>query len=82
MISRAGRVAFAGDDLLSGTAEEKAGAVESFVAYAGRYTIHGDQVVHHVEVSLFPNWGEACIPNRRNDGWRSALATAWKSHPD
>jgi hypothetical protein len=30
--------------------------VEGFVAYAGRYTFHGDRVVHHVELSLFPNW--------------------------
>lgn len=56
MISRAGRAAFAANDLLSGTVEEKARAVEGFVAYAGRYTFHGDRVVHHVEVSLFPNW--------------------------
>jgi hypothetical protein len=56
MISRAGRPAFTGGDLLSGTAEEKARAVEGFVAYAGRFTFHGDRVVHHVELSLFPNW--------------------------
>jgi hypothetical protein len=56
MISRAGRAVFAGNDLLSATAEEKARAVEGFVAYAGRYTFHGDRVVHHVELSLFPNW--------------------------
>ena len=56
MISRAGRAAFAGGDLLSGTAEEKTRAVEGFVAYAGRYTFYGDRVVHHVELSLFPNW--------------------------
>src|SRR5215207_5338630 len=28
-----------------------------FVAYAGRYSFHGDRVIHHVELSLFPNWG-------------------------
>jgi hypothetical protein len=42
--------------LLSGATEEKARAVEGFVAYAGRYSFHGDRVVHHVELSLFPNW--------------------------
>jgi hypothetical protein len=26
------------------------------VAYAGRYSFHGDRVIHHVELSLFPNW--------------------------
>jgi hypothetical protein len=55
-ISRKGRARFAASDLLSGTAEEKARALEGFVAYAGRYTFHGDRVIHHVELSLFPNW--------------------------
>jgi Lipocalin-like domain len=55
-ISRSGRAGFAAGDLLSGTAEEKARAMEGFVAYAGRYTFHGDRVIHHVELSLFPNW--------------------------
>ena len=56
MISRAGRTRFDSDDLLGGATEEKARAVEGFVAYAGRYSFHGDRVVHHVELSLFPNW--------------------------
>jgi hypothetical protein len=55
-ISRRGRAGFAAGDLLSGATEEKARAVEGFVAYAGRYSFHGDRVVHHVELSLFPNW--------------------------
>jgi Lipocalin-like domain len=56
MISRAGRARFAAADLLGGTTEKRARAVEGFVAYAGRYSFHGDRVVHHVELSLFPNW--------------------------
>jgi hypothetical protein len=55
-ISRAGRARFAAGDLLGGTTEEQARAVEGIVAYAGRYSFHGDRVVHHVELSLFPNW--------------------------
>jgi hypothetical protein len=55
-ISRRGRAEFAAGDLLSGTTEEKARAMEGFVAYAGRYSFHGDRVIHHVELSLFPNW--------------------------
>jgi hypothetical protein len=55
-ISRRGRARFAAGDLLSGTTEEKAQAMEGFVAYAGRYSFHGDRVIHHVELSLFPNW--------------------------
>jgi Lipocalin-like domain len=37
-ISRRGRAGFAAGDLLSGTTEEQARAVEGFVAYAGRYS--------------------------------------------
>jgi Lipocalin-like domain len=57
-ISGRGRAGFAAGDLLGGTTEEQARAVEGFVAYAGRYSFHGDRVVHHVhvELSLFPNW--------------------------
>jgi hypothetical protein len=55
-ISRRGRAGFAAGDLLSGTTEEQARAVEGFVAYAGRYSFPGDRVIHHVELSLFPNW--------------------------
>jgi Lipocalin-like domain len=55
-ISRRDRAGFAAGDLLSGTTEEQARAMEGFVAYAGRYSFHGDRVVHHVELSLFPNW--------------------------
>jgi Lipocalin-like domain len=55
-ISRRDRAGFAAGDLLSGTTEEKARAMEGFVAYAGHYTFDGDRVIHHVELSLFPNW--------------------------
>jgi hypothetical protein len=50
------RLKFAADDLLSGTTEEEAEAEETYVSYCGRYEFQGDTVVHHVELSLFPNW--------------------------
>ena len=55
-ISRRDRAGFAAGDLLSGTTQEKARALEGFVAYAGRYSFYGDRIIHHVELSLFPNW--------------------------
>jgi hypothetical protein len=55
-ISRRSRAGFAAGDLLSRTTEEQARAVEGYVAYAGRYSFHGDRVIHHVELSLLPNW--------------------------
>jgi hypothetical protein len=55
-IMRPGRAPFAVGDLLSGSTAEKAGAAETYVSYCGRYEYGGDTVVHHVELSLFPNW--------------------------
>jgi Lipocalin-like domain len=43
-------------DLLSGSTAEKAGAAETYVSFCGRYEFRGDTVLHHVELSLFPNW--------------------------
>jgi Lipocalin-like domain len=50
------RLRFAADDLLSATKEEEAQAEETYVTYCGRYEFHGETVIHHVELSLFPNW--------------------------
>ena len=50
------RLKFAAEDLLSGTPEEEAQAEETYVSYCGKYEFRGDTVVHHVELSLFPNW--------------------------
>ena len=50
------RLKFAANDLLSGTPEEDAQAEETYVSYCGQYDFDGDKVVHHVELSLFPNW--------------------------
>ncbi len=55
-IMRAGRPPFAGDDLLGGTPEERAAAAAGYVAYGGRYEVRDGAVIHHVELSLFPNW--------------------------
>jgi Lipocalin-like domain len=55
-IMRADREPFAAEDLLGGTSKEKARAAETYVSYSGRYVFRGDRVIHHVELSLFPNW--------------------------
>ena len=55
-ITAPGRRPFVAGDLLSGSTAEKAGAAETYVSYCGRYEFHGDTVLHHVELSLFPNW--------------------------
>jgi len=40
----------------AGTVEEQAEAFKTFLAYTGRYTLNGDQVTHHVEVSSIQNY--------------------------
>ena len=55
-VMRVRRPPFADGDLLRGTTEEKVMAMESSAAYCGRYSFGGDHVIHHVELSVFPNW--------------------------
>ena len=55
-IMRPERAKFAAGDLLSGSIEEKAHAASTYVSYCGRYEFYGETVVHHVHLSLFPNW--------------------------
>ena len=55
-IMRPNRAKFAAGDLLGGSVEEKAQAAETYVSYCGRYEFRGDTVIHHVELSSFPNW--------------------------
>lgn len=50
------RAKFVAGDLLGGSVEEKAQAAETYVSYCGRYEFWGDTVIHHVELSSFPNW--------------------------
>jgi hypothetical protein len=56
VMGRGGRRRFASDDVTGGTAEERAAAFETCIAYGGSYAVDGDHVIHRVEVSLFPNW--------------------------
>src|SRR5215471_4387954 len=36
--------------------EEKLAAFDSYSSYCGRYEVQHDKIIHHVELSLFPNW--------------------------
>jgi hypothetical protein len=42
-------------DFISAPTKERAEAFASMTAYAGRYTLTGDEVVHHVEAASMPN---------------------------
>ena len=55
-ITRPNRAKFAAGDLLSGSTEENAHAASTYVSYCGQYELQEGRVIHHVDVSLFPNW--------------------------
>ena len=56
VIMSANRPKFAVGDIRGGTIEEKVAAADTYISYCGRYEIQGDNVIHHIEVSFFPNW--------------------------
>jgi Lipocalin-like domain len=56
LIADDGRKPLSNADRLSLPVEEQAKAFTTFIAYAGRYTFTGKQVIHHVEVSSIQNW--------------------------
>jgi hypothetical protein len=56
IISYGGRKRLSPSDSLSVPAEEQAEAFRTFFAYAGRYTLNGDKVIHHVEISSIQDW--------------------------
>ena len=53
MISYDGRKALSAD---GGSAEEQAEAFKTFLAYAGRYTLQKEKVIHHVEIASIQNY--------------------------
>jgi len=55
IISFSGRKPLSKADLFSAPAEERAEAFATFFAYAGRYSLSGDKVTHHVEISSVEN---------------------------
>jgi hypothetical protein len=55
-IMQAHRAHFASPDALQASTEEKLAAFDTYSSYSGRYEVRGQTVIHHVEVSSFPNW--------------------------
>jgi hypothetical protein len=56
IISYSGRKLLSGADRIASPPSERAEAFATSFAYAGRYSLSGDQVVHHVEVATVQNW--------------------------
>jgi hypothetical protein len=57
IITNGGRKSLSVRDRVSAPAEERAKAFSTMVAYGGRYTVEGDEVIHHVEVAAMQNNG-------------------------
>ena len=56
--------------------EEQAEAFKTFLGYAGRYTLSGDNVVHHIEISSIQNYvGKDLVRSVKFDGDRITLVT-------
>lgn len=56
IISHSGRKPLASGDRISAPAWERAEAFATSFSYAGRYSVSGDRIVHHVEVASVQNW--------------------------
>lgn len=55
IVSESGRKPLSGD-WASAPAGERAEAFTKSFAYGGRYSVHGDRVVHYVEAATVQNW--------------------------
>ena len=75
-ISYGGRKRLSSSDPLSAPVDEQAEAFTSFIAYAGRYTLHGDKIIHHVEIASIQDWVDTdLVRSIKFEGERIVLAT-------
>ena len=75
-IMRRERGQYSSNDYLGGTIDERAAAAHGYLSYCGPYETTEDRVIHHVEMSLFPNWiGQDLVRFYRFDGDRLFLTT-------
>ena len=71
-----GRPRYASEDLRGGTDAEKVAAADTYIAYCGKYELHHDRVVHHIELAFFPNRvGTSQVRYYEFDGNRITLTT-------
>jgi hypothetical protein len=76
LISHGGRKLLAASAANPPTAEAIAGSFSTFIAYAGRYTLKSEEVIHHVEISLIQDWvGTDQTRRIKIEGDRLLLAT-------
>ena len=56
-LMRADRANFKSADMWAASPEEKLAAFDSYSSYCGTYEAKREKIIHHVKLSLFPNWG-------------------------
>ena len=64
LIARRGREAFSTGGQWNAADTEKARAYDGMMSYCGTYEVQGEEILHRVEFSLFPNW-EGGVQRRR-----------------
>ena len=70
------RKRFLSMDILGGTTEEIVAAYGTYLSYCGKYAVTEDRVIHHVEVSSYPNWiGEDQVRFYKFEGNKLILST-------
>jgi hypothetical protein len=57
-MAAANRAQVPGGDPLGGDPEARAGAYSTYLAYFGSYEVQGQNVVHHIDESLYPSWSD------------------------
>jgi hypothetical protein len=55
-VMKANRPNFDSADMLSASPDQKRLAFDTFACYCGTYEVRENKVIHHVQVSLFPDW--------------------------
>jgi Lipocalin-like domain len=56
ILMRSDRANFPEGDILGGGDRERVEAFATASAYAGRWEVVGDRIVHHLEATTYPNW--------------------------
>ncbi len=56
IISHSDRKPLASGDRISASSDERAEAFATSFSYAGRYSLSGDKLIHHVEIASVQNW--------------------------
>ncbi len=55
-IQKRGRTPFITGKQWTADDTEKARAYNDYLTYCGRYEMDGDTAIHHIEISLYPDW--------------------------